>query len=142
MKFSQFLKESLDYDEVKKTITVNGIEYKINLLGYKDHYDVTKQWAVVLKGPKGSDILVYPAVYSYEEGYDQFQNSGKKYYLNTLGFGTASQGSGRSSPGKPYLSSRDIDHLEDNIKNNPKYTKILHTFKYGTKNQEIIDEIY
>jgi len=130
-------------NESREKIKYQGVAYTADFIKNKGFDGVS--WHLVLKNSKTGEILAWPDVFHYQEGWTQgMGRSQRMWFLQTKHYGGVSQGSGRTSQSTPAFVDDQLeyaikayngDHYSDDAI--AWYQQNVHKFPKGTKKQEI-----
>lgn len=106
-KLFESFNEYKNISEAKEEFTYKGNTFLVDFI--KDDGPV---WHLMLTDKKTREILVWPEVFHYEEGWTQgYGRSQRQYFLQTKHYGGESQGSGRSSQTTPIFIDDQLEYI-------------------------------
>jgi hypothetical protein len=137
-----FIAESI-LNEGTETVTLNKETYTVDFIKQKSHDGVV--WDLLLKNVNTGELLAWPAVFSYTEGWSQGTNRSERgYYLQTKFYGGSGNGSGRSSASTPSYIYRELESIKEYIEGtsyekeaNQWFASNVRKYPKGTKKTEI-----
>lgn len=109
----EFVNES--FINESESVNIAGEEYSVDFIKVKS-YDrhASPSYHLLLKNTKTGEILAWPNVFHYSEGWSQGTNRSERgWYLETQGYGGAGNGRGQSSPSAPRFINDQLKYIVD-----------------------------